>query len=254
MPKYGHMSIILGPDKQKLSKRHGATSCNEYMLKGYLPEAVNNYIALLGWSPGDDQEIFTREQLIDKFSADRFIKSAAVFDETKLRWVNATHLRALPALEVWTRAEPLFAANGLRGEELASNDDERAALVEIFKPSIETLCDFIEKLKSLLKFTLTDEGREAMLWESSKALVEKWVSLVEAGPERMTAEGYAKIQEQIKVDCNVKGKFLFMPMRVCVIGQPHGVDIQKIIGFLPKSMLLKRAQECLLVAASNVKK
>src|ERR1019366_1015116 len=100
--------------RQKLSKRHGATSCHEYNTNGYLPEALNNFIALLGWSSPKAQEILSMEEMIQQFSPERLNSAPAVFDEQKLLWVNATHLRALPALELWERVEPFLKEAGLQ--------------------------------------------------------------------------------------------------------------------------------------------
>jgi glutamyl-tRNA synthetase len=88
-PRYAHCSLILGEDKQKLSKRHGATSCNQFRLDGFLPDAMVNYLSLLGWNDGTEHEIYTREELIDSFDVDRIVKSPSVFDMTKLLWVNS---------------------------------------------------------------------------------------------------------------------------------------------------------------------
>lgn len=88
-PRYAHCSLILGQDKQKLSKRHGATSCNQFRLDGYLPDAMVNYLSLLGWNDGTDNEIFTREELIESFELKRVVKSPSVFDMEKLNWVNS---------------------------------------------------------------------------------------------------------------------------------------------------------------------
>ena len=112
LPRFGHLSIILGADRQKLSKRHGATSCHEYNVNGYLAEALNNFVALLGWSSPEAQEILSMDQMIAQFTPERLNSSPAVFDETKLKWVNATHLRALPDDELWRRLDPFLA----RGE------------------------------------------------------------------------------------------------------------------------------------------
>ena len=92
-PRYAHCSLILGEDKQKLSKRHGATSCNQFQLDGFLPDAMINYLALLGWNDGTDNEIFTRDELIEAFDVDRVVKSPSIFDMDKLRWVNSQHLK-----------------------------------------------------------------------------------------------------------------------------------------------------------------
>eukprot|EP00908_Phaeocystis_cordata_P002427 Transcript_12635.p1 GENE.Transcript_12635~~Transcript_12635.p1 ORF type:complete len:556 (-),score=206.58 Transcript_12635:363-1949(-) len=96
VPRYAHLSLVLGEDRSKLSKRHGATSVDQFRKEGFLPEAMINYLCLLGWNDGTDQDIYTREQLVDAFSLARVTKSPAVFDMKKLRWVNGQHLRALP--------------------------------------------------------------------------------------------------------------------------------------------------------------
>ncbi len=96
-PKFGHVPLILGNDKQRLSKRHGATAVGEYAKAGYLPEAMFNFLSILGWSSGDDRELFSREELIAEFSADGIQKKSAVFDEKKLEWMNGQYINAMPA-------------------------------------------------------------------------------------------------------------------------------------------------------------
>lgn len=100
MPHFAHVSLILAPDRSKLSKRHGATSVGQYREMGYLPEAMNNYLALLGWGDGTENEFFTLDKLVERFTIERVNKSGAVFDSTKLRWMNGQHLRARPSEEV----------------------------------------------------------------------------------------------------------------------------------------------------------
>jgi glutamyl-tRNA synthetase len=99
-PRYAHCSLILGEDKQKLSKRHGATSCDQYRLDGFLPDAMINYLALLGWNDGSDNEIFTRDELIEAFELERVVKSPSVFDVEKLKWVNSQHMKMMSVEEL----------------------------------------------------------------------------------------------------------------------------------------------------------
>ena len=96
VPKYAHLALVLGEDRSKLSKRHGATSVSQFKQEGFLPEAMINYLCLLGWNDDTDQEIYTVDELVEAFSLDRGTKSPAVFDMKKLRWINGQHLRALP--------------------------------------------------------------------------------------------------------------------------------------------------------------
>lgn len=106
LPMFGHVPLILGADKKRLSKRHGATSVGEYQTRGYLPEALFNYLAFLGWNPGDEREIMTREELIEAFDVTRLLKSSSVFDEEKLRWMNGKHLRLFSDDALRRRIEP----------------------------------------------------------------------------------------------------------------------------------------------------
>jgi nondiscriminating glutamyl-tRNA synthetase len=166
-PKFGHLSIILGPDRQKLSKRHGATSCHEYAESGYLPEALNNFVALLGWSSPEGQEILTMEEMIRQFSHDRLNASPAVFDEQKLLWVNATHLRALDIRELWTRTEPFLKAAGL---EFPSDQEWRYRALDVFRPKLNTLKDAVELMRPLVAgaVPLAPEAGEVLAWPSTE--------------------------------------------------------------------------------------
>lgn len=246
LPQFGHMSIILGPDKQKLSKRHGATSCHEYMQNGFLEEAMNNFVALLGWSSPKAQEILSMKELIEQFDADRLNASPAVFDETKLQWVNATHLRALPHPELKRRLMPFLKEAGIV---LEGDDQWWDDLLSLAKTSMHTLKDgnaFFKFLSQSLP-EITPEGKEAMSWEQSKAVVAEWKKQVEAfGSKYMKEADFLKIQDGIKDSLNVKGKFLFQPIRVAVIGTPQGAELKQLIPLLTKDQLLKRAEAVLV--------
>ena len=113
-PIYGHLSLILSPDKKKLSKREGALSCLEYRDQGYLPSALNNFLALLGWNPKENQEIFSFSELISKFSEKKLNPAGAVFDENKLKWINAQHIRSMDYEEFWKMIEPLLVQNKIQ--------------------------------------------------------------------------------------------------------------------------------------------
>ena len=113
LPAFAHVPLILGPDKRRLSKRHGATSVTEYSRQGYLPEAMMNFLALLGWSPGNDQELFSRDELVAAFSLEGISSSDAVFNPEKLEWFSAQHIARMPAAELVRRIEPRLREAGL---------------------------------------------------------------------------------------------------------------------------------------------
>jgi nondiscriminating glutamyl-tRNA synthetase len=245
LPEFGHMSIILGPDKQKLSKRHGATSCYEYNCNGYLPEALLNFVALLGWSSPKAQEILSGPEMIDQFTTDRLNPAAAVFDEQKLLWMNATHLRALPHEELWCRVEPFLKEAGLK---LPEDPQWRDQALVVFKTSMQTLKDAVELFRPLSRepVTLAPEGRETMGWDSSAKVVQRWRELVASHKETFLNESeFNEVQERIKSDLAVKGKHLFMPIRVAVIGKPQGAELKVLVPLLHKEILVERADQLL---------
>jgi glutamyl-tRNA synthetase len=154
VPTFAHVPLILGPDKKRLSKRHGATSVMEYARQGYLPEAMRNFLALLGWSPGGNQEIFSRDELVAAFSLEGISGGNAVFNAEKLDWFNQQYIVRLPAADLTRRLEPLLAAAGLWREEYAAARREWfAAVLDLFRPRAKRLDDFVTQGR----FFLTDE-------------------------------------------------------------------------------------------------
>lgn len=241
LPQFGHMSIILGADKQKLSKRHGATSCNEYRVNGYLPEAMNNFIALLGWSSPEAQEIMTMEQLIHQFGVERLNPAPAVFDEQKLLWVNSTHLRALPHRELWSRIEPFLTEAGLT---LPTEVAWRDRALEALKTSMSKLTDAVELFRPLSQtpLTIASEAQEILEWPSTRTVVSAWRDGIEnSESEYLSEQDFLKLQDSIKDSQNVKGKHLFQPIRVAVIGKPHGTELKMLVPLMQKQTLIERA-------------
>lgn len=245
VPQFGHVSIILGEDKQKLSKRHGATSVNEYNERGYLPEAMNNFLALLGWSPSDGSEIMSMEKMIADFGTDRLHSAPAVFDEVKLKWMNAQHLRALDHKDLWSRTEPFLTKAGLV---LPKDADWQDRALNVFKSHMELLTDAVELFRplSLAPLAIADDAAETLGWAKSKDVVQKWKDGVAASPNDFISEAeFLAIQDGVKVAAGVKGKELFMPIRVAVIGKPHGAELKILVPLLKKSVLIERADQVL---------
>jgi glutamyl/glutaminyl-tRNA synthetase len=142
-PKFAHVPLILGSDKKRLSKRHGATSVTEYARQGYLPEAMFNFLSLLGWSPGNDQELFTRPALIDAFALEGISGGNAVFNTEKLDWFNQQYIMRLAPDELALRVKPWLETAGLWSEEYLG--DRHAwffAVLELLRPRAKRLGDF----------------------------------------------------------------------------------------------------------------
>jgi glutamyl-tRNA synthetase len=206
-PKYAHLPLLHGPDGKKLSKRHGAASVQELRDAGYLPEAVNNYIALLGTGFAPDQEFFTMAEMAKAFRLDRVSKSPAVFDEQKLRHMNGQHLRALTSEQLTERLEQFTGRSGLRGA------------VEISREKIQTLADFwplagflfdgpTDDPKAFAKVIGSDGGRE-LLTEARAALAEL---------DPFSVETIEVALREIVERTGVKPGQVFQPVRVAIAG------------------------------------
>ena len=151
-PKFAHVPLILGPDKKRLSKRHGATSVMEYQRLGYLPEAMVNFLALLGWSPGNDRELFTRDELIASFTLEGISGGNAVFNPEKLDWFNQQHILRLPIEDLARRLEPLLREAGLWTPELVGDHrDWFVRLLELIRPRVKKLDQFVEEMRPFLQ-------------------------------------------------------------------------------------------------------
>ncbi len=151
-PEFAHVPLILGPDKKRLSKRHGATSVMEYQRLGYLPEAMVNFLALLGWSPGGDRELFTRDELIAAFTLNGISGGNAVFNPEKLDWFNQQHIVRLPLDELARRLEPVLRDAGLwTADLLGSRRDWFLRLVELIRARVKKLDQFAEEMRPFLQ-------------------------------------------------------------------------------------------------------
>ena len=187
-------------------------------------------------------------ELVDQFSVDRLNSASAVFDETKLKWVNAMHLRALPNKELWSLLQPLFTETGI---DLPKDEVWVNKSLELFKPYMEVLKDAVKLYQplSLGGVTFAEDAQEVFAWEETSKVISKWIELLQSHTESsLDGETFAAYQNQIKIDCSVKGKKLFMPIRTAIIGKPHGADLKLLVPLLSKSTLLERAEAALKVS------
>jgi glutamyl-tRNA synthetase len=230
-PTFGHVSLILAPDKSKLSKRHGATSVGEFKEQGFLPAAMVNYLALLGWNDGTEQEIYTADELAAAFSLDRITKSAAVFDKDKLAWMNGQHLRALPDDQLIAQVVDVWRASGL----LKSGPDSpfvRAAAAMV-RSSLELLGDADAEVRNVLSYplaeTVADPKAAPILEDDFAQVVAAVVAAHESGA--LTAavgggvDGFKGWIKALGKEQGRKGKRLFMPLRVALTGSMQGPDV-----------------------------
>lgn len=246
-PRFGHLSLILDTDRKKLSKRQGATSVNDFKLRGFLPEAMINFLVLLGWSSPKGQEVMTLNELIEQFGLDRFNPAGAIFDDQKFQWMNSVHLRNLPNDELWKRVEPFLKEAGLSFQYDREWVDRA---LTAFKPQIETLLAAVPLFKQISDkdFAVTSEGAEVA--KANKPVIESWIGELKSREASYFSEDeFNQMQSQVQAKCNVKGKNLFQPIRVAVVGQPQGVELKQLVPLLKRESLIFRAQKSIGVSS-----
>ncbi|KAJ4980319.1 hypothetical protein NE237_031156 [Protea cynaroides] len=246
MPHFAHVSLILAPDRSKLSKRHGATSVGQFREMGFLPKAMVNYLALLGWGDGTENEFFTLEGLVEKFSIGRVNKSGAIFDSTKLRWMNGQHLRALPSEELTKLLGEYWKSTGILTESEGLFISEA---VDLLKDGIDLVTDAEKALSNLLSFplyaTLSSPDGKSVLEDKLSEVSANLLAAYDSGEfHAALEEGHAGWQKWVKnfgKSLKRKGKSLFMPLRVLLTGKLHGPDMGASV------ILLHKAGTCGLV-------
>jgi nondiscriminating glutamyl-tRNA synthetase len=211
VPQFAHVSLILGQDRTKLSKRHGATSVSQYADDGFLPDAMVNYLTLLGWSSPDGAEIFTREEAIAKFSLDRVNPAPAVFDPQKLDWLNGQYIHRMSAVELRGLVAKFFDVPWL----------EQA--IDVVKTSVQRLTQFEEALRFVRVYEKPQVDR---------AFAEKLVEELRQHGAPRDETGYKEMVERLKASTGLKGKGLFMPLRLAMTGSEHGPELVKVIPLL----------------------
>jgi len=241
-PEFAHMPIILGEDRTKLSKRHGAISVRAFKDEGYLPEALFNYMSLLGWHPKDDKEIMSKEEIIQKFDLADVHKSPAIFDKTKLKWMNGVYIREIIDIDELTkRAVPFF-----KGFGYIADFDYYKKVMEAIRDSIETFMDIEERAKPFFvdDFPYSDEVKEIMSDENAYKVVQLFYEKVKQ-LDTITKEDFKRITKEIQKELGVKGKKLFMPIRVALTGETSGVGVDILVEVIGKDRVLHRLERAL---------
>ena len=237
-PQFAHLSTILGPDGQKLSKRHGATSIEEFRRQGYLPEALVNYLALLGWSPvTDGQEIMSLDEISAQFDLARVVKSSAIFDTAKLNWMNRTYIVNTPGAVLVKTAKQYFVDAGLFPADSGNKSPQADAWLGEVIDIIKTHVDHLDQLPAVtgIIYGLTDdtseiddEVRALLAAPEARAVADEFARLV-CEKETLTPESYREIVGQVKAATKQKGRNLFHPIRAALTGRDSGPDLEKLI-------------------------
>jgi glutamyl-tRNA synthetase len=254
VPAFAHVPLILGPDGKRLSKRHGATAVGDYEKQGILPEAMFNFLALLGWSPGDDREVFSREELVEVFSLERVLKKSSVFDFDKLQWLNGQHLAATPTAELLEPVRRRLIEKGLlsgRGEPPAV---DLAFLVDLLKVRARTVEDLLVQAEPYFR----DE-----LEYDPKVVSKQWAK----DPEG-TADGLARLQERLASapwtqesleevsrglaeELGIGAGKLFQPLRLALTGSSASPGIFDVLVLLGRERSLDRIQRAVNILRSG---
>jgi nondiscriminating glutamyl-tRNA synthetase len=234
-PLFGHVAMVLGPDHTKLSKRHGATSVDEFREKGYLPEALLNYLALLSWSPGENEEILPLAEMARRFRLSDVGHSASVFDEEKLAWVNRHYLKdarpdrlaalAIPYLERAGYARPPVAADAV---------SFLASIAPVFSSSVDRLDQVPERLRQLFHFSAADalarpELRAEVGAPDARRVIEAAADELDRSPRLHDKEAFRAFANRVRQQTSQKGRALFHPIRIAVTGESDGPELDLLV-------------------------
>jgi nondiscriminating glutamyl-tRNA synthetase len=239
-PTFAHLSLVLGPDHTPLSKRHGATSVAEFRAKGILPESLVNYLALIGWSPGQDQELLPADELARRFKLEAVGKSAGVFDLEKLAWVNRHYVKDAASERLAELAVPFLRQAGvLAGDASQVASPEALAyltsVMPMVKGAVDTLADIPARLHVLFAFDVTTAGpaRERVMALANEAGASVVVAALRdelAGAPRIAdRDAFRAIVDRVKVKSGQKGKALFHPIRVALTGEDAGPELNDAV-------------------------
>ncbi|HWC17347.1 MAG TPA: glutamate--tRNA ligase [Terriglobales bacterium] len=246
VPEFAHLSTILGPDRERLSKRHGATSIAQFREMGILPEALANYLALLGWAPsGGTRETFTAKELIKEFSLERVTPSPAVFDFEKLYWLNRHYLKSADPQRIVALALPYFVK-----AELLPDDDAPELhswignVIGLLVPYVDRLDQLPEKAKLFFNYDArqavsAEDNQPLLTSDAGRKVIAAFTNRVHATADGFSAESFKTIINQVKDETGAKGKELFHPIRIVITGSHSGPDFDRVIPLIEAGSRLR---------------
>jgi nondiscriminating glutamyl-tRNA synthetase len=239
VPEFAHVSLILGPDRTKLSKRHGATSVSAYAEEGFLADAMVNYLTLLGWSTPDEREIFSRDYAIEHFSLERVNPAPAVFDPQKFAWLNGQYIHALPPETLREMLLTRFSAAGWVNERSAEIDAWLDDLVEAARKKVQRLNDFTSVLRFVFEFdpeaAVSDPENAPVLSDGrTRALLNAISADFRQYGVPPDEDSFKQFTERLKTASGLKGKDLFMPLRIVLTGSTHGPELQRAVPLMER--------------------
>jgi glutamyl-tRNA synthetase len=244
-PAFAHVSMVLGPDHAPLSKRHGATSVAEFRARGYLPEALTNYLALLGWSPGDGQEIVPLAELARRFRLEDVGHSAGVFDTEKLAWMNRHYLKSAAPEGLTKLALPYLKAAGWVTEPSGPALDFLAAVVPLAAASVDRLDQVPARLRFLFDYSagraLEDIAVRSEA-EAARPVIAAFAEVLAGSGPLADREAFRAVVGQVRERTGQKGKALLHPIRLALTGEPEGLELDLAVPAIERGALLGRPE------------
>ena len=256
LPQFAHLPMIHGPDGKKLSKRHGATAVGDYQHMGIVPHAMVNFMALLGWSPGNDIEVMSVPQMIELFSTDGLSRNAAIFDTKKLEWMNGQHMAMMSAAELAPLVTRGIVAAGLSTEaELASREAWYFALIDLLKVRARTIDDLVRQAVPYLRETIEyDPDAVAKQWKdrtATRELLQATRDALAAGP----AWEAPALEEALRAFAESRGVGagkIFQPLRVALTGTSASPGIFDVLVMLGRDRSVRRLDTAVSYITRNV--
>lgn len=242
-PEFAHISLILGDDHQKMSKRHGATSLIQYREKGYLPEALFNFLALLGWSPEGEKEIMTKAEIIDSFTLDRVAKSPAVFNIDKLNWMNQQYIKQLSAAELMNLLLPYIERSPYAKSWAQLPVERTLVLIEAIREHLVCLSDIEEQMGVFFQPLVHDSEAWEILQQENTTLVLQYIR--NELPDFSEPQEIKQFIKSVVKENKLKPKDVFMPLRSALSGRVHGPELPSLIYVWGRENTLTRLDETL---------
>jgi len=239
-PRFAHIPLILAPDKSRLSKRFGAVSISEYKQRGYLPEAMVNYLALLGWAPGDNKEFMDIKEIIRRFDLKRVNKRGAEFNEDKLRWLNGEYIKRLDIDRFIELAKDFMG--------IECDPEWLKKVAELYKPRVKTLVEFKEEVEMFLKEEISYDEEAVEKFLKNKEILD----ILKIALERLkkiqnfTAGDIEETMRALIGELNIKPGDLIHPLRVAVTGRTVSAGIFELLSVMGKDIVIKRLEKVLL--------
>jgi glutamyl-tRNA synthetase/nondiscriminating glutamyl-tRNA synthetase len=246
-PKFAHLSLVMGPDHTPLSKRHGATSVAEFRQKGYLPEALVNYLALIGWSPGEGEELLPLPELARRFDLSKVAHSAGVFDEDKLAWVNRHYLKiAEPRILAGLAVPFLRDARMVIGTLSEAGKEWLIGTIPAMAASIDRLTQLPERLHTIFSFDAAEglareEIRRELSTDAGRQVVAALAEELQTTARLTDREIFRALADRVKEKSGQKGKALFHPIRAVLTGETEGPELDLLVPAIDRATALSPA-------------